>query len=114
MDNRDFKGVWIPREIYLDKSLPWSAKIIFLEIHSFSGGTKECFMSNEYLGEFVGISPTQVSRHISLLKSRGLIELVSFDGVTRVLKSLLETCVKPQGGIDKNRKGVLIKTATPQ
>lgn len=112
MDNRDFKGIWIPREVYLDKTIPWTAKVIFLEIHSFSEDGKECFMSNEYLGEFVDLTPTQVSRHISKLKAKGWIELVSFDGTRRVLKSLM-TCGFPQSGIDKKRKAESKKNANP-
>jgi len=111
-DQRDFKGVWIPKEVYLDKSVTWTAKVIFIEIHSFSADGKECFMSNEYLAEFTGITPTQVSRHISALKAKGWIELVSFDGNKRVLRSL-KLCGFPQGGIDEKRKAGSKKSATP-
>ena len=33
---RQIKGIWIPIEIYLDKSVCWTAKLIFLEIDSFT------------------------------------------------------------------------------
>ena len=51
MENeRDFKGIWIPKEIYLSK-LPWMAKILYCEIDSFTKNGKECFISNKYLDD---------------------------------------------------------------
>lgn len=91
MDNqRDFKGIWIPAEIYVDRTICWSAKIIFVEIHSFTSRNMDCFFSNKYLAEFVGISETQVSKHISLLIERGLVQQTRFDGRKRYLQSSLE------------------------
>lgn len=87
-NNRNFKGVWIPREVYL-ANIPWSAKIIFTEVHSFTETGGSCFMSNDYLAKFIGISSTQVSRHVSLLIEIGWIKQTSFDGRQRHLQSLL-------------------------
>ena len=44
--NRDFKGIWIPKEIYLSKELNWTDKILLIEIDSLD--TEEhCFAGNE-------------------------------------------------------------------
>jgi DNA-binding Lrp family transcriptional regulator len=95
VSNRDFKGIWIPREIYEAQGISWTAKILFLEIDSFTKQGKDCFMSNEYLADFLGISQTQVSKHISLLINAGWIRQVGFDGRKRYLKSCLEVNFNP-------------------
>ena len=102
-ENREFLGVWVPALVYLSKECTWSAKVIFLEIHSFTAAGKECFASNEYFAEFCDITATQASRHISKLKSIGWIEQTGFDGKTRTLKSLLSRDFT-QGRHDKKRK----------
>tara|TARA_R100000935_G_scaffold14547_1_gene29152 strand:- start:35375 stop:35827 length:453 start_codon:yes stop_codon:yes gene_type:complete len=86
---RNFQGIWIPRTIYLNKEVNWYAKILFLEIHSFTENGKECYMSNKYIASFLHISERQVTRYISELKSLGWIEETSFNGRKRYLRSLL-------------------------
>jgi hypothetical protein len=86
---RNFQGIWIPRIIYLDPEVNWYAKILFLEIHSFTKNGRECYMSNKYIASFLHISERQVTRYISQLKSLGWIEETSFNGRKRYLRSLL-------------------------
>lgn len=85
---RDFKGIWIPAEIWLDDSLSALDKIIFAEIDSLDN-EDGCFASNEYLAGFCQCSVSKVSTAISRLKERGYVEAVSFDGRRRILKSCL-------------------------
>ena len=35
--NRDFKGVWIPKEVWLDDKLSWMEKLFLVEIDSLDG-----------------------------------------------------------------------------
>jgi len=86
--NRDFKGVWIPKEVYLSKELSWTEKILLVEIDSLDN-EDGCFSKNDYFANFLGVSETHVSRMISKLKKLGLISVESFDGRTRVLHSNL-------------------------
>lgn len=88
--DRNFKGIWIPKLIYLNTEVNWYAKILFLEIHSFTENGKECYMSNKYISSFLKISERQVSRYINELKTIGWIAEVSFDGRKRFLRSVLE------------------------
>jgi biotin operon repressor len=88
-NGRVFTGLWIPRDIYLNKEVKWITKVIFLEIHSFTANGKSCYMSNEYMAEFLGISIRQVSRNITTLKKIGWIEETAFDGRKRYLKSCM-------------------------
>ena len=83
--DRDFKGVWIPKKIWLSDDLTILEKAIFAEIDSLDG-ENHCYASNEYLSEFCQVSVPTISRAISKLISYGYIELVEFDGRQRVLK----------------------------
>ncbi|WP_149304446.1 helix-turn-helix domain-containing protein [Pareuzebyella sediminis] len=89
LSERNFQGIWIPRIIYLNPEVNWYAKILFLEIHSFTENGRECYMSNKYIASFLHISERQVTRYISELKSMGWIAETSFNGRKRYLKSLL-------------------------
>ncbi len=87
--DRNFQGIWIPKMIYLSTEVNWYAKILFLEIHSFTENGRECYMSNGYISSFLKISERQVSRYISELKTIGWIEETAFDGRKRYLRSAL-------------------------
>lgn len=86
--NRDFKGVWIPKEIWLDTRLNALDKIILVEINSLDGD-EGCFASNEYLADFCQCSSAKVSKSISLLIELGYIKVLKFDGRKRFLKTCL-------------------------
>lgn len=86
---RDFKGVWIPKEIWLDNRLTAVEKVLLIEIDSLSGGELGCIKTNETLAEFCQCGVRTVTRSISNLKDLGLIRVESFDGRKRVLRSCL-------------------------
>ena len=69
---RDFKGVWIPREIWLSKELTLIEKVIFVEIHSLDN-ERGCFASNAYFARFFRISIRQAAHHIGCLREKGFI-----------------------------------------
>lgn len=92
--NRDFKGVWIPKEIWLDDRLTALDKVIFVEIDSLDDGETGCYASNQYLAEFCQCSVTKVSNAIAKLTELGYIETASFDGRKRILKSRLTKNVR--------------------
>lgn len=63
---REFKGIWIPKEIWLNNELSLQEKVMLAEIDSFE--TKNgCFASNSYLGSVIQLSPSRVSSIISNL-----------------------------------------------
>lgn len=86
---RDFKGVWIPKEIWLDKNLNALDKCIFVEVDSLDNEEQGCFASNEYLAKFCQCSETKVSNAISKLIKLGYLFVKSFDGRQRILQSRL-------------------------
>lgn len=87
---RDFKGIWIPKEIWLDDDLNATDKIIFAEIDSLDVEDSEgCYASNEYLSNFCKCSITKVSTSISKLISLGYVRVAKSDGRKRWLKTCL-------------------------
>ena len=86
---RDFKGVWIPREVWLDDRLNALDKVILTEIDSLDNGEDGCYASNKHLAEFCQCSESKISKSIALLISLGYIYVASFDGRKRTLRSRL-------------------------
>lgn len=86
--NRDFKGVWIPKEIWLNEELTMLEKIILVEIDSLDN-EEHCVAGNEYLAQFCQCSEWKVSTAIKKLQELGYVEVVSFDGRHRRLRSCL-------------------------
>lgn len=99
---RDFKGIWLPKEIWLDDDLNAVDKIIFAEIYSLDvDGSDGCYASNEYLSNFCKCSVTKVSTSISKLIKRGYIKVAKTDGRTRWLKASLS---KFESQTNENKK----------
>lgn len=88
-NERDFKGVWIPKSIWLDTRLNALEKVILIEIDSLDNSEKGCFKSNKSLAEFCQCSETKISMAISKLTELGYIYTQSFNGRQRELKSRL-------------------------
>lgn len=86
---RDFKGVWIPKAVWLDERLNALDKVILTEIDSLDQGSRGCYASNKHIAEFCQCSETKVSTAISKLVKLGYLTIQSFDGRKRELKSSL-------------------------
>ncbi len=86
-DERGFKGVWIPKEIWLDERLNALDKIILAEIDSLDNGDAGCYASNEHIADFCQCTARKVSSAITKLKDLGYIYIKAFDGRKRVIKS---------------------------
>jgi|TARA_R110002033_G_scaffold170115_1_gene212162 uncharacterized phage protein (TIGR02220 family) len=73
--NRDFKGIWIPREIWVSKELSMQEKVFLAEIHSLDNELG-CIASNAYFAEFFQLSKSSVSRIISSLVSKEMCSVM--------------------------------------
>jgi hypothetical protein len=87
---RDFKGIWISKEIWLHPELSIEEKVLLAEIHSLDG-EDGCFASNEYFMKFFGWKKRNLQDRLSRLKKLGFIQQESFDGRTRILRSYAKT-----------------------
>jgi hypothetical protein len=104
-ENRDFKGVWIPKEIWLNTDLSIIEKVLLVEIDSLDNSDRGCFASNEYLASFVQLSEGRVANIISDLKKRGFIIQLFFDGRNRGLRTQIN-----ESSFNENVKADLTKT----
>ena len=87
--NRDFKGVWMPKEIWLHPMLSIQAKALWAELSSLYNPERGgCYASDEYLANFLGLKKSRLHEVFKELRTQHLLEKVSFDGRTRVLKAL--------------------------
>jgi hypothetical protein len=111
-ENRDFKGVWIPKEIWLNTDLSIIEKVLLVEIDSLDNSDRGCFASNEYLAKFVQLSEGRVANIISDLKKRKFIIQVFIDGRNRGLRVSKRKAAlrKRESRIHENGKAAYTKT----
>jgi len=83
---RDFKGVWIPREIWLSDELSLMEKVLFVEIHSLDN-ERGCYASNRYFAEFFGVSDRQIRNVIASLKTKGFVIVTVANRNERVIRA---------------------------
>lgn len=74
-ERRDFKGVWIPKRLYMCKELNTNHKFVLLEIYSLSKNG-ECYASNNHFANFVGLSSSSIDKIMAKLKELDLIKTV--------------------------------------
>lgn len=74
MNHRDFKGIWIPKSIWLSTELSALEKVLLAEIESLDGG-EGCIATNKYFAGFLGVSKSWVSKLISGLEKKKFITL---------------------------------------
>ena len=71
-NKRSFKGIWIPKEVWLDENLTIQEKIFYIEINSLDG-EKGCYASNEYFSIFFKVGKQRVSEVIRNLVNKGYL-----------------------------------------
>jgi len=104
---RDFKGVWIKKEIWLNTNLTLIEKVLIVEIDSLDNSDRGCFASNEYLAKFVNLSEGRVANILSDLKKRDFIIQLFFDGRNRGLRINKHKC---ESSFNENVKADFTKT----
>jgi DNA-binding transcriptional regulator YhcF (GntR family) len=79
---REFKGVWIPKEVWLNKELSLTEKALLAEIDSFTGEGKAFYKSNDTIQEEYKVSRPTISKAFKKLEGLGFIK-IEFDGRRR-------------------------------
>ena len=67
MSEREFLGIWIPADVWLDQRLTMTEKAFLAEIESFTKNGKTFHKSNETIRKEYGITPKTVQRIIKKL-----------------------------------------------
>lgn len=86
---RQVKFIQIPIEIWTNRNLTWSEKLVWSEIDSYTGPNQDCYASNKYIADFLGLQEGTVANAIVKLKKLGYIVQTKFDGRRRYLRSNL-------------------------
>jgi len=96
MKERSFKGIWIPKEVWLSKDLTLQEKVFLVEISSLDNDNG-CYASNGYFADFFGISKTRVSLVIKSLIDKGYIisNIIYKEGSKEILKRVLKESYTP-------------------
>lgn len=102
MAERDFKGIWIPAEVWLDERLNPLEKVILMEIDSLDCGDKGCYASNEYIAGFCQCSESKVAHAVTRLVELGYVSRKSFDGRQRILQSRLAKFARQNSKVCKS------------
>ena len=71
---RAFKGIWIPKEIWLNENLTLLEKVFLVEIDSLDN-EEGCYASNEYFSGFFKLSKNRCSEVIKSLEKKGLVKV---------------------------------------
>ncbi len=72
--NRNFKGVWIPKDVWLDVKLSWIEKLFLVEINSLDGDDG-CYASNGYFSEFFKLSKGRCTQIIQSLNRKEYVSV---------------------------------------
>lgn len=71
---KEFKGIWLPKEVIKNTNLNDKEKMIYAMILSLSKN-QECTVTNAYISKIFNITTIQVSRVINSLKKKGFIKV---------------------------------------
>ena len=74
MTMKEFKGIWLPKEVIKNTNLNDKEKMIYAMILSLSKN-QECTVTNAYISKIFNITTIQVSRVINSLKKKGFIKV---------------------------------------
>ena len=79
MEKKKLKGIWIPLEILENEKLSDKEKLLYSIILSLSLDTGYCYANNRYLSKILNITTRRVSKLISSLKYKSIIEIKMID-----------------------------------
>ena len=91
---RDFKWIFIPKEIWFDENLTALDKVILAELDSLDSSEEWCFASNSYLAKFCQCSEIKITTTITKLVNLWYIKIAKFDGRKRYVKSNISRVIK--------------------
>jgi len=101
--NRNFKGVWIPKEIWVDTNLTWMEKLFITEINSLDAD-KGCFASNDYFSKFFGLSKGRCTQIIQSLVRKNYLSVEYDKKGKQIIKRVLRILNR---GIKYSKQGYL-------
>ncbi len=92
--SRDFKGIWIPKNIWISDKMSIIEKIFFVEIDSLDN-KDGCFASNSYFAKFFKMTNGRVSQIINSLIKKGYLQAVYEREGKQIIKRVLRILNTP-------------------
>lgn len=89
---RQFKGIWIPADVWLNNSMSVIEKFLYAEILSFSSHDSSCYKANKTLSAQFLVSESTIKRAVKNLEQEGLI-MITRTGRTRCMSALDLSCM---------------------
>jgi len=71
---KNFKGIWISKDIWLIKELSITEKVFLVEINSLDNNAG-CFASNSYFSDFFNLTNGRCSQIIKALEAKKFIKI---------------------------------------
>ena len=107
MKERNFKGVWIPKEIWESDELTLREKVFLVEIDSLDGDDG-CYASNDHFAKFFGLSKNRCSEVINSLNHKGYITIryLYKDKTKQIEKRIIKIVKTKYFGIRKTDRGI--------
>ena len=106
--HRDFKGVWIRKEIWLAQDLSLQEKALFVEIHSLDN-EHGCYATNGHFARFIGCTERSVQNYLKTLQRGGYITIQSTKTRTAVGKYVDARVIRTAGKYARHPDGGLMK-----
>ena len=107
MNNPNFTGVWIPKEVFQIEALSPTAKFVYGIVDSLDN-EDGCYASNGYLARSLGLAERQVRNLLKELDDLKLIVRIEQDGrriIRTVEKVALQSALVVKGGGNKLPRG---------
>jgi len=101
---RNFKGVWIPKELLFDKNISKIQMAMITEISSLSNDDTGCFASNTHFANFLGCKSARASQLTTDLEKKKYIETKRFynpDKPKQIIKREIYLLNKFNGVLNK-------------
>lgn len=105
-----FKGVWIPKAVFIIDDLTLHQKIILSIVLNLSSD-KPCNATNNYIGEILGIHPTRVSVHLNNLKKLDYLDI--YIDRNKVTKQITKRLITPTPALRNRIEGLSETANTP-
>lgn len=108
---RIVKFIQIPVEIWENQEIGWNEKVLLMEIDSYTQRGRDCFVSDEYIADFLSVSVSTAKRILSNLIHKGFIRKTRFDGRRRYIESTLRVVYGDE--VAQDRSGSQLKNELP-
>ena len=103
---KEFKGIWIPKELWFLDDLNLTEKVLLSVINSLTDADAGCFANNEYFAKLLGLSKGRISKIINALVKKGYLEIdfSCYSEIRKIEKRKIKLCLLLEGKNPENAK----------